>query len=56
MTIEAPSLKFSSLTQVLQGITSIQEISGGDVRYFRVMLGLQFTGATIGKAGASFSE
>jgi hypothetical protein len=56
MIIEAPFLTFSPLTQVIKGITSIQEISGGDVRYFPVMLGLQLTAATIGKAGASFSE
>jgi hypothetical protein len=35
------------LTRVIKGITSIQEISGGDVRYFPVMLRLQLTAATI---------
>lgn len=51
MIIEAPLLTFSSLTQVIKGITSIQEISGGDARYFPVMLGLQLTATTVGKKG-----
>jgi hypothetical protein len=56
MKTAAPFLTFSPLTQVLKGFTSIQETSGGDVRYFRVMLALQSTAATIGKASVSFSK
>jgi hypothetical protein len=43
MKIEAPFLTFAPLTKVFTGITpaSIQEITGGDVRYLPTTLKLQ---------------